>query len=176
MAPRELSTADMGLMHFGANGSSEAENSLAQCAIDWSGPKYARVDWERGAGTAETDTGTVTLFADALEFDPLYLVWVKRSVGSGQSEIDVYVNGVLKDTLGPLTDATGGTDADAELFIASTFFGSFSTTEAQRGMIQDARLSNIARSSTAILACYNAGLPGDAEIVRQNPELTRTSP
>lgn len=179
MSPRQINTNDMGLMYFGDDdiNTVEAENGLAELSIDWSGPKFARVDWQRDAGVAESDTGTVELFTDAEEFEPLYVAWVKRSIGGGQSEVDVYVGAggtlSLVDTLGPLTDATGGTSIDAELFIGSTFFGSFSDTQAQRGTIQDARLSNIARTAQELTDCYNAGISGADTTA---PQITNVVP
>ena len=82
---------------------------------------------------------------------------VKRSLGGGSYVIDIYVDGVFKETSPSMTNATAGTAAAINAFTVG--LGGNGNTNFFYGRLDDLRLSNKARSAAEILNSYQRGAP-----------------
>ena len=120
--------------------------------------------WETGAGVDNTyTTGALFSQSDLVAAGGLHLAVVK-TVTAGTFVLTTYVNGVLKDTSGAQTnyDGTGATDSQLTVGVAATTLNWI-------GIMDDMRLSSVARSATEVLSDYTLGAGGKAVARRPSP-------
>jgi hypothetical protein len=115
-------------------------NNFCQVVVNTSGKLYAEV---RSGGTLYTRTDTV-----ALSIDQTYRIAV---TGNG-SVLRLFKNGVQVGSDLPYVKMVGSIPAIA-------YIGNFNNTLHVDGLIDDLRISNIARTDVEILANYNSGIP-----------------
>lgn len=84
------------------------------------------VFWEQGAGV-----NVLHSFAFKMRnWRWTYLTFRRRDIGAGQSEVDLFVNGVFQETSAALTNATGGTSTGAKHSILGVIDGAGSNDHA----------------------------------------------
>lgn len=133
---------------FNNNLESSANNTLMEVGIDGTGKLYWR--WEYGSGTdvVGTMTNAFTTYGFANRFNHIAI----RKRFSGSWAVDVFINGVLRQTFTGLTNADGGTNSYA-------WFGhNFETSVNYTGELDDFRLSDIARTDLDIMDTYFRGV------------------
>lgn len=136
------------IIEYIGNGESLATNTLMSLRVTPTGKMY--MFWEYGAGTNMIATSSNS---NVVTGSWTHLAVVKRDAGGGNLYyVDFYQDGVLKDAVGPVNNASGG--LSDEWWIGNELG---SSNERWRGSLRSLRLSNCERSASEISASASTG-------------------
>jgi hypothetical protein len=121
--------------------------------------------WENGSGNNVTLTTADPVIDPANPADANFrhhIAFVKESNGGGTSNVLIYKDGVLVESLGPMNDSSGG---ESGFFVLGG--NADQTTAGIDGLMDDVRLSSVARSAAEVLASYEAGIGGTGTLTTE---------
>lgn len=131
---------------IGLGGTGETESNNALALIDLNSDGTFGTFWEFGSGVnvLGVTPSPVLPPGDPDRYKPTHFAIVKSSNGDGTSDVLVYKDGVLSETISSLTDPSGGTDI--QLFLLGDSAGG----DPWHGIVDDMRVSTVARTATEI--------------------------
>ncbi|HEY6572095.1 MAG TPA: Ig-like domain-containing protein, partial [Candidatus Eisenbacteria bacterium] len=136
---------------------------------DASSASNMRLDVGLSSGTGRVYVSTGSMFRSFLYSPPLS-AWTHLAVVAESGGTKLYVNGVLRETIGGITLGTG---INANVAIGGTGEGSGGDNDPYRGLLDDLRLYNRAQTATEIAADMNVSAGNSGT---QPPSLTITQP
>ena len=186
-------------MEWGGAGESIASDFICQLSFRVSGGNYTlRLLWETGGASGANNVvalGFTTIVSDNVEGatnaqQRHHYAVVVKNIGGSDRNVLVYRDGSLIETITTSSGDAGAPgypnlrepDPASGTLTSSTDYGlrvlRADGTPLWEGVVDDMRLSNVAREGSEILASYNAGIAvsSGGEVVRKNPALTRSNP
>lgn len=138
-----------GLWCFGDPGQAAADRNFLTVDILIDG----RIQWwsEFGIDADSIVTSTQTVPATGV----FHLALRRNATSGGVHDVDMFINGVLVDTLVGIVPFAGGGNAAQRFFLG---YGAAEDVNYFRGYVDDIRFSDIARSDAEILESYQRGI------------------